>query len=230
MKSLKVLGGASAMGIITAAMVAVPVFACFPQGKIVKTVQDVTSKSAVSDANEAANALSVIQGDVLTYTVTVSNQETKVGSKGEDQMTNTTLTDTLPAGVQLISNPGQTTITENLGTISAKGSVTKSYQVKVTATTDGAVLTNKACYTSGSNLGSKYNQSGCDAAVVKVTVPVPTPTPTPTPTPPPAAPTPTPTPTPVTPTATALPNTGAATFLAPIAAFVTAAGAYIVRF
>src|SRR6266568_604048 len=101
MKSLKVLGGASAMGIITAAMVAVPVFACFPQGKIVKTVQDVTSKSAVSDANEAANALSVIQGDVLTYTVTVSNQETKVGSKGEDQMTNTTLTDTLPAGVQL---------------------------------------------------------------------------------------------------------------------------------
>jgi uncharacterized repeat protein (TIGR01451 family) len=232
MKSLKVLGSAGATGVVMAALIVMPAFACRPQGKIVKTVQDVTTKSAVSDANDEAHALSVTQGDVLTYTVTVSNQETEIGSKGEDEMTNTTLTDTLPAGVELVSNPGQSTITENLGTIKAKGSVTKSYQVKVTATTDGATLTNKACYTSNSNLGSQYNQNGCEVAVVKVTVPK---TPTPPVTPPatpvtPAAPT-APTPTPEAPTATptALPSTGATTYLAPLAAVVTAGAAYVAR-
>jgi len=233
MKSLKVLGGSTVTGVAIAAMVAVPVFACHPQGKILKTVQDVTTKSAASDANDAAHALSVTQGDILTYTITVSNQETVPGSKGEDEMTNTVLTDTLPAGVQLVSNPGQTTITENLGNIKAKGTVTKSYQVKVTTTTEGE-LVNKACYTSGSNLGSKYNQNGCDVAIVKVSVPKTppvTPPVTPPTTPTPTTPTPTPTtPTPTTPAeVTSLPNTGASTFLAPIAAVVTAAGAYVGR-
>lgn len=232
MKSLKVLGSAGATGVVMAALVVVPAFACRPQGKIVKSVQDVTSKSAVSDANDAAHALSVTQGDILTYTVTVSNQETEVGSKGEDEMTNTVLTDTLPAGVELVSNPGQNTITENLGTIKAKGSVTKSYQVKVTATTDGATLTNKACYTSNSNLGSQYNQNGCEVAVVKVTVPkTPTPPVTPPVTPTPTTPTPTTpaTPTPEAPAPATLPSTGATTYLAPIAAVVTAAAGYVAR-
>jgi hypothetical protein len=122
-------------------------------------------------------------------------------------MTNTVLTDTLPGGVELVSNPSERVISENLGTIASKGSVTKQYQVKVTETTDGSVLTNKACFTGGSNLGKKYNQSGCDVAIVKVHVPTtPTPAPTPKPT---TSPTPTPTPPAV------LPNTGAGNIIVP---------------
>lgn len=208
MKSLQKLATASATGVVIAATVATPVFACHPQGKIVKTVQDVTTSSAMADANTSASAPTVNKGDILTYTITVSNRETQVGAHGEDQMVSTKLTDTLPAGVELVANPSETTITENLGNIKAKGSVTRQYKVKVTSDTDGALLTNKACYKSTSNLGSKYNQNGCDVAIVKVHVPVtPTPAPTPTPT--------KPTPTPQQPTV--LPNTGAGNLIVPAA-------------
>jgi len=224
MKKLNTLLSAGATGIVLATLAAAPVFACHPEGSIIKKVQDVTTSSAIADANTNATALNVKQGDVLTYTITVANAETMEGSNGEADMTNTVLTDTLPSGVQLVSDPSETQITENLGTIKASGSVTKQYQVKVTATQNGAYLTNKACYTSTSNLGASYNQSGCDTAVVKVSVPA-TPTPTPTPTPAPTTPT---TPTapvtqaaaPVTPAATpvSLPNTGAGNVILPVVA------------
>jgi len=207
------LANAGASGIVLSTLVAGTVFACHPQGSIIKKVQDITTSSAVVDANTASSALTVNQGDILTYSITIANAETVEGDQNQADMLNTSLTDTLPAGVQLIGNPTQTTITENLGTIKAKGSITKQYQVKVTATQDGSILTNKACYTSTSNLGASYAQSGCDTAVVKVHVPTPIPTPVPTPTPP--APTPVVTPAAiVTPTAAALPNTGAGSSIA----------------
>jgi len=81
-------------------------------------------------------------------------------------------------------------------------------------------LTNKACYTSDSNLGKQYDQTGCDVALVKVHV---TPTPAPTPTP-------TPKPTPVPKQPAALPNTGSGDFIAP-ALIVSALGyaGYLLR-
>jgi len=172
MKKVSMLATASVTGVVLAGIIASPVLACYPQGKIVKTVQDNTTNSAVEDANTTSTALSVNQGDTLTYTVTVSNQETQEGDQHQADMTNVMLTDTLPAGVQLVSDPSETTITENLGTIAANGKITRQYQVKVTAAQNGAVLTNEACYTSGSNLGKSYDQQGCDVAIVIVNVPV----------------------------------------------------------
>jgi uncharacterized repeat protein (TIGR01451 family) len=204
MKKVSKLASASVTGVVLAGLIVSPVLACHPQGKIAKAVQDNTTSSAIVDANTTGSALTVNQSDVLTYTVTISNQETQEGNQHQADMTNVVLTDALPAGVQLVSNPTETTITESLGTIAANGKVTRQYQVKVTATQDGAVLTNKACYTSGSNLGTNYNQNGCDVAIVKVHVPTPVPVPTPTPTP-----TPTPVPTaPTAPTPATLPDTG----------------------
>jgi uncharacterized repeat protein (TIGR01451 family) len=204
MKKVSKLASASVTGVVLAGLIVSPVLTCHPQGKIAKAVQDNTTSSAIVDANTTGSALTVNQSDVLTYTVTISNQETQEGNQHQADMTNVVLTDALPAGVQLVSNPTETTITESLGTIAANGKVTRQYQVKVTATQDGAVLTNKACYTSGSNLGTNYNQNGCDVAIVKVHVPTPVPVPTPTPTP-----TPTPVPTaPTAPTPATLPDTG----------------------
>ena len=222
MKSIKMLATSGVTAVAIAATIASPVLACHPQGKIVKNVQDVTLNSASVEANTEASALIVNKGDILTYTVTVSNQETVTGKNGEDQMVDTKLTDTLPKGVELASDPAKTTITENLGNIKAKGSVTKQYQVKVTSNEEGAVLTNKACYISTSKLGSKYNQSGCDVAIVKVHVPE-------TPVTPPTTPSPT-KPTPKTPEAPvkqeapkALPNTGAGNVVV-LGALVSALG------
>jgi uncharacterized repeat protein (TIGR01451 family) len=195
MKKIPLLAGASLASIVVVIMVASPVFACTPVGSIVKEVQDQTTGSAAEDANSATTALSVNTGDTLIYTITIKNSGA-VTSNGEDNMENVTLTDNLPSGIQLESNPTQTTITENLGTVAAGASVTKTYAVKVTDTTNGDIVTNTACYT-GQSTNNDDNQKGCDSAVVKVTVPVPTPTPTPTPT---------------TPVPTTMPDTGSTAF------------------
>jgi uncharacterized repeat protein (TIGR01451 family)/LPXTG-motif cell wall-anchored protein len=230
MKKRTMLANAGVSGAVLAVLTVVPAMACYPQGSIIKEVEDNTTSSKLVDANTSADALAVNQGDTLTYSITIANAEATEGN-GQADMTNVMLTDALPAGVQLVSDPSTTTITENLGTIKAKGSVTKTYQVKVTATTDGQVITNKACYTSSSNIGATYDQAGCDTAVVKVSVPTPTPTPTPIPTP-----TPTPTPTtpasttPTTPTTTSLPNTGAGNVaIVAVGAVVLAYAANILR-
>jgi hypothetical protein len=120
------------------------------------------------------------------------------------------MTDTLPAGVELVSDASTRIISADLGTIKPGQTITKEYVVKVTATQDG-LIQNKACFT-GNSLVNDNAQSGCDVADVSVTVPVvppvqPIPTPTPTPTPTPVTPTPTPAPVPQAPVA--LPNTSA---------------------
>ena len=198
MNKVNLITSSGITGVIAATMLVAPVFACTPVGSIVKEVQDQTTGSATVDANSVSSALSVNSGDTLVYLITIKNSGA-AESNGNDDMNNVTLSDTLPTGVQLESNPSQTVITENLGTIKPGASITKTYEVKVTDTTNGATITNKACYT-GTSVDNKDNQSGCDVAVVKVVVPTPvvTPTPTPTPTVPPAATT-----TPVT-----LPDTG----------------------
>ncbi len=220
---------AGATTLVTIATVSGTAFAWHPQGAITKTVFDVTSDTTTpSDANDEASAVTAKTGDTLTYTVTVSNNGL-AAANGDDDMANTVMTDTLPDGIALVSDASQRTITENLGTITPGKSVSKTYNVKVTSTTDGDVITNKACFT-GNSIVNDNPQSGCDVAVIKVSVPAAPAPVTPTPT--------TPTPTTTTPaggvgadttTATALPNTGASTFLAPMIGIVVAAAAYTGR-
>ena len=84
-------------------------------------------------------------------------------------MAKTVMTDTLPAGLELVSNPAQRTITENIGLIKPGQKVTKEYLVKVTSKTNGSI-TNTACFT-GDSTANDNPQEGCNPAVVTVTVP-----------------------------------------------------------
>lgn len=225
MSKLKTFLVSSVIGVSALAIVAVPAqaLAWHPEGKIVKKVQNVTQKSELSDANNEGAAVAAKPGDILNYVITVSNAQTN--DDGKNDMTNTVMTDTLPAGVELVSNPGARTITENLGTIKPKQSVTKEYQVKVTAAQNG-VITNKACFTGNTEVNDNPQQ-GCDNAVVKVTVPeTPKPEEPKKDTPQTPAVTETKT-TPPAPVAEALPQTGPASTIAIVALAIIAG--YIVH-
>ena len=212
MKKSFVFIGTTVSSLLVTAAVAAPVYAWHPQGMIIKSVQNVTTKSVDSDANTEATAVLAKTGDVLTYTVVVAN-DGAAASNGNNDMAKTVMTDTLPAGVELVSNPAERTITENLGTVKPGAKVTKTYSVKVTSTTDGDVITNEACFNGNSTVNDNP-QSGCDKAVVKVQIPkVPTP-----PTPPTTGGGET--------TPTTLVNTGAGSAIAPIAV-LTALGSYL---
>lgn len=172
----------AAMAVTTGAIIlgiASPLAAWHPKGVIKKEVQNQTTSSVLSDANNAATAVAAKPGDTLKYVITVSNIGAK-DDKGYNDMAKTVMTDTLPAGVELVSNPAQRQITENLGTIKPGESVKKEYLVKVTTDKDGSVIENNACFT-GNSTANDNPQGDCDAADVKVSVPTPTPTPTPTP-------------------------------------------------
>jgi len=153
--------------VLTAAVVASPALAWHPKGSIVKYVTNQTTGSVMSDANGAAAAIAAKPGDILKYTIVVSNNG-EAASNGMNDMAKTVMTDTLPAGVEPVS--GARTITENLGTLKPGQKVTKEYTVKVTASKDG-VIENKACFT-GDSTANDNPQKGCDVADVKVTVPV----------------------------------------------------------
>lgn len=210
MKKVTLFANASVASIVAATMVATPVLACTPVGSIVKSVQDQSTNSITVSSNSASSALSVNSGDTLVYTITIKNSGAPE-SNGNDDMLNVQLTDTLPTGVQLVSSPSQTKISESLGTILPGASVTKTYSVKVTDSTNGDVLTNTACYT-GESVDNEDNQSGCNNAVVKVNVPTPAPSPTPTPTP--------------APTPSALPDTGNSALSTVLLLSVAAASGY----
>jgi uncharacterized repeat protein (TIGR01451 family) len=132
----------------------------------------------MSDANDEQNAVAAKPGDLLKYTIVVSNTG-DANDQGQNDMASTKLTDTLPDGVELVINPSMRTITEDLGTIKPGEKVTKEYVVKVTASTDGATLNNKACFT-GDSTKNDNPQQGCDVAIVKVNNPKTPETPTPT--------------------------------------------------
>ena len=116
MKKVTLFANASIASIAAATIIAAPVFACKPVGSIVKSVQDQTTNSATVSSNKASNALSVNAGDTLVYTITVKNSGA-AESNGDDDMLNVQLSDALPTGVQLVSNPTETKISESLGTI-----------------------------------------------------------------------------------------------------------------
>jgi len=166
----KLITGATLSGVTAAILVATPVLACHPQGYIQKQVQDITTNSAIVDANSASSALNVNSGDSLVYTITVSNKGA-VAKNGDDDMINTVVTDKLPAGLNLTSDANQRTVTLNLGTIKPGATVSKTIAVTVSSTQDGVVIDNQACY-NGVGVDNKTTQNGCDDAVVKVSVPV----------------------------------------------------------
>jgi uncharacterized repeat protein (TIGR01451 family) len=217
MKKVPILAAAGLTTLVTFGALAGTVYAWHPQGSIVKQVQNQTAGGALTDANDTASAVTAAPGDVLNYSITVKN-DGEAAANGNNDMAKTQLTDTLPDGLQLVSTPTQTTITEDLGTIAPGKSVTKTYVVKVTDTKDGDIITNKACF-AGNSMVSDSPQSGCDVAVVKVVVPVVTT--------PPATTTPTTTtPTAATPVAETLPNTGSTALTATLAVFAIAGIGY----
>lgn len=157
------LAVASVLSVAAAASFSTTAYAWSPKGSISKTVQNVSTNTA---AGEMVNAK---PGDTLKYTVTVSN----IAAPAEKQYNDlafTVMTDTLPAGVELVDNAGTRTIREDMGTILPGKSVTKTYTVRVTSTTDGAVVENQACFTADSVIKDKP-QKGCDSAKFTVDVP-----------------------------------------------------------
>ncbi len=159
--------------------------ACHPQGVITKNVKNVTTNSANAAADTTTSAVVAHPGDTLVYTISVSNNATA----NNDEMINTLVTDSLPAGLSLVKADSY-----NLGTVGMKKTVSRTVTVKVTSTTAG-LIKNTACFT-GDSVDHKVPQKGCDVAYVKVEIPTPTPVPTPKPTPIPT-PVPTPIPTPI---------------------------------
>lgn len=167
----KLLIGSIISGVASATLISSPALAWHPVGYIQKTVQDQTTNSAVVDANDAKTSLSVNTGDTLVYTITVGNKGS-YDKRGWNDMASVVITDKLPDGVELVSDPTQRTVTFTIpGTITTGASVTKSFTVKVTSTKDGSIVDNKACFTGNSTVNDNA-QSGCENAVVKVTVPV----------------------------------------------------------
>ncbi len=163
----KVLLTAGLIGIVSIASVT-SAFAWHPKGVITKKVQNITSSSALSEADTTAQAVAAKPGDMLKYVIEVRNDGAP-DSKGYNDMAKTVMKDTLPAGVELVSNPAQRQITENIGLIKPGQKVVKEYTVKVTATKNGSIL-NNACFTGDSTINDAPQQ-GCNPAVVTVTVP-----------------------------------------------------------
>lgn len=220
MNRLTKVASTGVLSVALAASIASPAYAWEPKGQITKSVQNVTANGAVQDANDAAQAVAAKQGDILNYVIVVKNVA-PAASKQYNDMAFTRVTDTLPAGVELVSTPGSREVTADMGTITPGNAKQVSFQVKVTATTNGAVIDNKACFTADSVVKDNP-QKGCDSAVVKVSVPE-TPV-TPGPQPPAVTP-----PAPQQPPA--LPNTGVGStaIVAGLTATLLGYAAYVLR-
>lgn len=221
MKVSKILAIASIVGVVVASASTVHASAWHPKGAIHKSVQNQTTASALSDANDTGSAVIAKPGDILKYVIEINN----TGAAGDsNEMHATKLTDILPAGVQLISDPAKRQIAEDLGVIIPGQKITKEYLVKVVSAKDGEVIENQACFTGDSKMKNKP-QEGCDVANIKVSIPKEQPkpeTPKETPKPPQTIPQ-------TLSTSTTLPQTGAEGFLAPLAAFTSGAAAYAGR-
>lgn len=169
MKKAYIFGAAVISGMVVASAVATPVFAWHPKGQIKKYVQNVTAQGVVSDANDVKSAVSAKPGDTLKYVIEITNTGT-ADSRGYNDMHFTVLKDTLPQGVELVSNPATRELTENLGVVKPGQKVTREFIVRVTSKQDKAVVTNTACFTGDSEV-KDAPQKGCDPAVITVTVP-----------------------------------------------------------
>jgi uncharacterized repeat protein (TIGR01451 family) len=162
-------------GVVMAGVIASPAFAWHPKGIITKYVQNVSASGEKADANDTASAVSAKPGDTLKYTIVVQNNG-DTASNGNNDMHYVKLTDTLPAGVELVSDASKRTIKEDLGILKPGQKATKEYLVKVTSQVNGDVIKNTACFTGDSEVKDNP-QAGCDPAVITVSVPPKTPEP-----------------------------------------------------
>lgn len=152
-----------------------------PVGKIDKKVQNVSASGSAQDADNQASAVQTAPGDVLKYIVKVWN-EGQPHVQGYNDMVDVKVTDTLPAGIELVGNPAQRELKETIDRLRPGESKTFEYAVKVAKADDGFVK-NTACFTGDSEVGDAH-QEGCNDAVIKVKKATPPQTPPPTPTPP----------------------------------------------
>lgn len=169
MKKLYMLGATLLAGVIISGTAVNTAYAWHPEGQIQKLVQNQTDGGTLSDANDTATAVEAAKGDVLKYVIRISN-EGKTDSRGWNDMHYTVLKDTLPEGVELVSDPAKRQIIENIGVVKPGQTVTREYLVRVTSDKDEDLITNKACFTGDSEVKDN-RQSGCDNAVVTVDVP-----------------------------------------------------------
>jgi uncharacterized repeat protein (TIGR01451 family) len=176
MNTTKILAGATITGVALTGLMTGTALAWHPEGKIIKYVQNVSQNGQMADANDAASAVAAKPGDTLKYTIVVSNVA-KPASNNWNDMTDTVMTDTLPAGV-VMADGSSSKIVADLGRIKPGEKITKEYLVKVVSQTDGAVIANEACFTGDTEVKDNP-QDGCDKAVIKVNVPPVTPPPTP---------------------------------------------------
>jgi uncharacterized repeat protein (TIGR01451 family) len=211
MKNLKMLAFAGLTGVVLAAGVVSPAYAWHPEVKITKYVQNQTAGGQMADANDAGSAVSTKPGDVIKYTFVVENTA-KPASREYNDLHFTKLTDQLPTGVELVSDPAKRNIVEQLGVLKPGDKVTKEYILKVTSTKNGDVVLNTACV-SGNSKVNDAPRSDCDPAVIKVNVPIPPKQPPKTPEPPKDIPKETPEVLPVTGPANLVVSAGAVTVL-----------------
>jgi len=168
-RSIKLLTVAAVMGISTGTVLfPTKALAWHPQGKISKFVANETTGGPSVDANTSKTGVAAKPGDILRYTITVRN-DGEAASNGYNDLAFVVITDNLPAGVALQSNPAQRKISETIpGVVKPGKSITKEYKVTVTATEAGDV-TNTACFT-GDSTNKDKEQQGCDDAIVTVKV------------------------------------------------------------
>ncbi len=173
MKNLKLLAVASISGVVLAAGVVAPAYAWHPEVKITKYVTNVTANGSMADANDASSAVDTKPGDLVKYTMVIENTASPT-SNGYNDLHFTKMTDTLPVGVELVSDPAKKQLVEELGVLKPGGKITKEYTLKVTSTKDGDVVLNEACITGDSEVKDAPRKD-CDTAVIKVKVTPPTP-------------------------------------------------------
>ncbi|HEX8227665.1 MAG TPA: hypothetical protein VF572_07395 [Candidatus Saccharimonadales bacterium] len=170
MNKFYTLSSAVVLSVAVAGSVVAPAYAWHPEGKITKSVQNMTSGGQAKDANTAETAVIAKPGDILQYTIEVTNVAKPAANNWND-LAHGVITDKLPEGVELVSDPSVREIKATMPTILPGNGFTKQFQVKVTGTTDGKIVENIACYTADS-LVKDNPQKGCDTANVKVAVPV----------------------------------------------------------
>ena len=133
-------------------------------------------------------------GDVVTYTVTVSNPQRPPGQTPTDVATNVVVSEPIPSGLEFdrfVINPpatplpigrcaynaGAIRIDCKVGTLQPDGTFTYSYEARVTGAAQGsapATLTNTACFRANSEDQPTTSFDGCaSAGVVVPPAPVP---------------------------------------------------------
>jgi len=132
-----------------------------PVGVVNMTVVDVTNGSMPNDAITKSSAQPVYPRDTLEYQILVTNQ----AIDETDQMVDTVVTDSLPAGLTLVSEDNL-----SLGVVDPFSSVMVNVTATVNSTASG-IIENQACFTS-SSLDGASSQSGCNISMVNVLAPV----------------------------------------------------------